>query len=222
MKNKWLAKAGLKQVNTWAKDGLTNDGIYQAMGVSQSTFYRYRRNNPEFAQAIDSGRKKIKSATTVNNGNDYWLTKDGLAEVQKMCEKGCTNEQLAAKLSISLSTFYRWQKDKKDFRKAVFSGKVEANSKVVDSLYSLCFARELTEERAIKCKEVYYDDKDRRCEKEYVEVVTLKRVLQPNFSAIAMWINNRIPDEFKRNAGKELLDKERFEHDKKRAEENDW
>ena len=46
--------------------------------------------------------------------------------------------------------------------------------------------------------------------------------IPPDTMAMAIWLNNRKPGSWRRNAGKERLDRERFEHDKKIDEKKYW
>ena len=41
---------------------------------------------------------------------DYWLSTDGLLQIQSWASKGYTNLQIAAKIGISETVFYRWCK----------------------------------------------------------------------------------------------------------------
>jgi hypothetical protein len=68
--------------------------------------------------------------------------------------------------------------------------------------------------KAFKCKEIYYDEEGRRCETEVIRSVEIDEFIPPDTMAIAIWLNNRRPDKWRRNANKEKLDEKKFLHEK--------
>lgn len=55
-KEYWTMGDGLIRVAGWARDGLTNEDIYKNMGISFSTFRRWRNDYEQFAEALKKGR----------------------------------------------------------------------------------------------------------------------------------------------------------------------
>ena len=48
----------IQQCETLAAQGLTNEQISAAMGIGQSTFYKNKRENKEFEEALMRGRAR--------------------------------------------------------------------------------------------------------------------------------------------------------------------
>lgn len=98
--------------------------------------------------------------------------------------------------------------------KPLKKGKEIVDYEVQNSLYKKCVGHYAKVGKAFKCKEVYYDDEGRRCEREEVKTVKVDEFIPPDTMAIAIWLNNRKPESWRRNANKEQLDEQRFEHEK--------
>jgi hypothetical protein len=43
----------------WARDGLTNKQIFENLGISEASFYKYLRLYPEFLNALKAGRTPV-------------------------------------------------------------------------------------------------------------------------------------------------------------------
>ena len=51
----WLTGDKLKLVKGWARDGFKNEEIAEQIGVSMSTFYRWKKDYSEFRDALKEG-----------------------------------------------------------------------------------------------------------------------------------------------------------------------
>lgn len=111
----------------------------------------------------------------------------------KLCLLGATNKELAAYFDVAVSTIIAWRKFHSAFGDAVKRGKKIADMEVAHSLYQSCLDRIVTTRQAIKCKEVYYDDKGKRVEKERVELVTVEKHIPADFRSQQYWLRNRNP-----------------------------
>lgn len=49
---KWLENDSLIRIQGWARDGLTNDQIAENMGIGLTTFYKWKNEYTEFANAL--------------------------------------------------------------------------------------------------------------------------------------------------------------------------
>ncbi|MCD8010939.1 MAG: helix-turn-helix domain-containing protein [Lachnospiraceae bacterium] len=62
----WLTSEGLTLLEGWARDGLTNEQIAENMGISESTFYKWKKEHPEISQALKEGKavvdRKVENA----------------------------------------------------------------------------------------------------------------------------------------------------------------
>ncbi len=137
-----------------------------------------------------------------------------LDAVSTWCRAGVLEKDIAKKLGISVSTFESYKLQHPEFLEALKNGREDADDQVEAALFEKCIGKHYYEQVAFKCKEVYYDEQDRRCEREEIKITEVKRFMTPETMAQLAWLNNRRPDRWRRNAGKERLDEKKFEHDK--------
>lgn len=58
--DKWLKKKNLEQITAWARNKNYNiSDIASLMGISASTFYEWKKNNPEIEAAFEEGRRVL-------------------------------------------------------------------------------------------------------------------------------------------------------------------
>lgn len=58
--DKWLKKKNLEQITKWARNKNYNiSDIASLMGISASTFYEWKKNNPEIEAAFEEGRRVL-------------------------------------------------------------------------------------------------------------------------------------------------------------------
>jgi hypothetical protein len=129
---------------------------------------------------------------------------------------------IAAKFGVAETSFNQYKKDHPELVEALKNSKEIADYNVENSLYKKCVGHYAKEERAFKCKSVYYDEEGRRCEREELKKIEVDVFIPPDTTAMAIWLNNRKPKSWRRNAGKEKLDEEKFEHDKHIDEKKYW
>jgi hypothetical protein len=140
--------------------------------------------------------------------------KDKLFLIEMWCREGMLEKDIAKKLKVSVSTFEEYKKKHPELSEALKRNKELADYEVENSLYKKCTGHYAKEDRAFKCKEVYYDEEGRRCEREVVKTVEVDVFIPPDTMAIAIWLNNRKPSMWRKNANKEKLEREKFEHEK--------
>lgn len=140
--------------------------------------------------------------------------KERLFEIEMWGRDGLLEKDIVKKLGIGQSTFETYKQKYPELREALKKGKEVVDYEVENSLYKKCVGHYAQEGKAFKCKEVYYDEEGRRCEREVVKVAQVDVFIPPDTMAIAIWLNNRRPDKWRRNANKEKLDEKRFEHEK--------
>lgn len=59
-KSKWeQVKDKLVLVEGWARDGLTDIQIAEKLGISQDTFYKYKKKYPEFSESLKKGKEIV-------------------------------------------------------------------------------------------------------------------------------------------------------------------
>ena len=54
-RGEWLTSDKLKLVKGWARDGLKNEEIAERIGIAPSTFYTWKKESPEFLEALKEG-----------------------------------------------------------------------------------------------------------------------------------------------------------------------
>lgn len=57
--NDWLEPNKLLMVEAWARDGYTDEEIFTKMGISNSTFYEWKKKSPEFNEALKRGKEVV-------------------------------------------------------------------------------------------------------------------------------------------------------------------
>lgn len=148
--------------------------------------------------------------------------KPNLFLIEHWVRDGLTDEQIAKRLNIAYSTFRLYIKEHKELSAALKKNKEIVDYEVEESLYKKCIGTYAQETRAFKCKEEYYDEEGRLCKREVVKTVEVDVFIPPDTMAIAIWLNNRKPESWRRNAGKERLDEQKFEHEKKIDSKKYW
>lgn len=127
---------------------------------------------------------------------------------------GLTDEQIAKRLNVAYSTFRLYVDKYPELSATLKKNKEIVDYEVEESLYKKCVGSYAREAKAYKLKDIYYDDDGNKCQTERVEVVEIDTFIPPDTMAIAIWLNNRKPGSWRRNAGKERLDEKKFEHEK--------
>ena len=141
--------------------------------------------------------------------------KEKLFLIQMWSREGMLEKDIAKKLGVAVSTFEQYKLDHPELTEALKSSKEIADFNVENSLYKKCIGHYVKVGKAFKCKEVYYDENGNRCENEEIKTVEVDEFIPPDTMAIAIWLNNRKPQSWRRNANKEKLEEDKFKHDKK-------
>lgn len=55
--NEWLTPENKTRIRGWCLDGLIDKQIYKNMGVSRTTFYKWKSENSEFADLLKRGKE---------------------------------------------------------------------------------------------------------------------------------------------------------------------
>lgn len=134
---------------------------------------------------------------------DYWLTEDGLLRIEGWARDGCTYEEIAKqKLHISTSTLCVWQHKYPEIDKAL-----KECGEVVDRKV----------EKSLLKRSLGYNYKEKKTTTKIVggvEVVKkeeFEKHMPPDVTACAIWLNNRKPQQFRRNHNVEKLKEKELE-----------
>ena len=128
-----------------------------------------------------------KNSSTV----DKWLTEDGLLLLQCWARDFSLGD-IANKIGISSKTLIDWRKKYHEIDKAISEGKEVVDYKVENALLKVALGYTTTETKTI----ISPPDKDgnRR-----IRVEKTEKEIAPNPTAIMCWLNNRKPEQWKRN-----------------------
>ena len=55
----WLTEDGLKQIQSWFRDGLTDIQVAKNMGISKTTFYDWMNKYPAISDAVKKGKQPV-------------------------------------------------------------------------------------------------------------------------------------------------------------------
>ena len=123
-----------------------------------------------------------------------WITPEGLIKLQGWSRDGLSDEQLAEKMGIHVSTLYDWKNDHSEIAEALREGKEIPDRKVENALYQRCFDHTVKIAKTFKVKETGYDDNGKRWEREHLENGFDEVAIPADTKAQQFWLSNRKPD----------------------------
>lgn len=118
-----------------------------------------------------------------------WLTKDSLLLLESYAREGLTDDQIAQKMGIGRSTFYRWQVENKDIRDAIKRGKAPVDVAVENALYKSATGYTKRVKKPMKLRQ--------KGGVEIVEYVEEEIYVPPQVTAQIFWLKNRRPDRWR-------------------------
>lgn len=154
--------------------------------------------------------------------SEKWLNKSGLEKIEKWAKAGLSDRQIAKNMGISRSTLYEWKKKYSDISDALERGKTVINEEVENALLKKALGYTYTEQVVVKTKQIYYDDRNNKCQKEEVVVMDVEKEVPADITAIKFWLINRERERWSDNPTKVEIDKEMLELKKKQADKDEW
>ena len=143
-------------------------------------------------------RKADRRGCAIANGKyQEWLTDDGLTCIEGWAREGLTDVQIAAKMGIASTTFYRWQQEHGEFREALKKGKAPVDIQVENALLKRALGYSYTETTTdfeLIDTGMSDDDGNPIMEKRIKNVRSVKKEVAPDVGAAAFWLKNRRPD----------------------------
>ena len=128
------------------------------------------------------------------------MTEDGLLCIEGWAREGLTDAQIAAKIGISSTTFYRWQQEHEEFRQALKKGKAPVDTQVENALLKRAlgysYTETITDFELIDTGQVDENGKP-IMEKKIKNVRSVKKEVAPDVGAAAFWLKNRRPDRWR-------------------------
>ena len=122
------------------------------------------------------------------------------AQVEKLCQLGATDSEIADFFGVSVRTIHRWKIEHEEFCHSIKSGKEKADERVERSLYQKATGYDYTEEQAIKIKVEQH--------KEEVEVVQITKHAPADTTAAIFWLKNRRKDQWRDKQEHEVTGKD--------------
>ena len=106
---------------------------------------------------------------------DYWITREGLTEIEGMARDGLTDKQMAHNIGIAESTLNEWKNRFPEFKESLKRGKEVVDRQVENALLKTALGFYYTEEQVTNSG----------------GVVTTKKYAKPNTTAQIFWLKNR-------------------------------
>jgi transcriptional regulator with XRE-family HTH domain len=127
-----------------------------------------------------------------------------LERIPKWRKDGLTEEQVAKRLGIAYSSLKQYKNQYSALMAALKEGENELIEQLEESLYKRAMGYEYEETEIIVSKDGNKPTK----------VKKVKKYLAPDTTALIFALTNLKKEKWRRNANKEELDKEKFEHEK--------
>jgi len=126
-----------------------------------------------------------------------WLEPDKLILLEGWARDGLTDKQIAYNIGISEQTLNVWKKTYPSFSESLKRGKEVVDRMVENALLQKALGYKDTVRKAIKCKEVIYDNGKRVSEKEHIEYADEEIYVPPDTTAAIFWLKNRKQEEWR-------------------------
>ena len=147
--------------------------------------------------------------------------------VRKWREDGAGLDEIADKLDISRTTLFKYQKEHPDFADALKRGREIVDSEVENSLKKECIGY-MYEETTTTTTAIINELTGEITDLKKVETKTTKKYARPSVTAIAYYLNNRLPNKWKNrvvtvledenNDDKTIKEMEQYFADKRRSQ----
>lgn len=140
-----------------------------------------------------------------------WLTDNNLTRIEGWARDGLRNEDIAAKMGVSPSTFYEYVKKYSEISDAIKRGKAPVDFEVENAMLKSALGHKETVRKPIRLRTTRRKD-GMEITEEHVEYFDEEVYIPPQVSAQIFWLKNRKPDiwrdkkELTTNAALEKLD----------------
>lgn len=120
--------------------------------------------------------------------------KDKLILVEGWARDGLTNEQIAEKLGIGKTTFYKYLEEHVELSELLKRGKEVVDTEVENALLQKALGGKEKLLKPVKLKQVIYSDAGKKL-KEFEEIVMVEEevLITPDTTAQIFWLKNRKP-----------------------------
>lgn len=202
-KEYWASEEGLRQLEAWTEEKLTDVQIADNIGIARSTLGEWKKKNPMIADALDFSEEKANRKKF-----EYWMSPDGMLLVRAWARDGLIDSELADKLGVSRSTLSAWKNKFPAFKSLLEKTKEIVDVEAENTLIKLSKGYTYTEQTAIKVKTEWYDpDTGRKTlTTEEVIVVDLQKMQPASEKSLIFFLKNRVPKRWKEKQVIEVTD----------------
>lgn len=116
-----------------------------------------------------------------------------LPYVKALRINGAEEAFVAKSLGISTSAYKRYKKLYPEFKEAVEVDRDKADIMVEEALLKSATGYTVKVKKAFKLKDIHYDERGKKIEKERLELFEEEQAVPPNLSAQTYWLKNRCP-----------------------------
>lgn len=109
---------------------------------------------------------------------DYWITEEGLIEIEGWARDGLTDKQISHNIGVNEATLNRWKSKYPSIMQALKDGKEVVDRQVENAMLKSALGFMYEEETVTNAG----------------EVVTTRKYSKPNVTAQIFWLKNRKPD----------------------------
>lgn len=120
-----------------------------------------------------------------------------LTLVEGWAREGLTDEQISKNLGISKTSLYKYKEEHIELFELLKKGKEIIDYEVENALLKKALGFKETVKKAIKVKNVEYDNGRRLKETEDIVMVDEEIFVQPDTTAQIFWLKNRKPDRWR-------------------------
>ena len=135
-----------------------------------------------------------------------WLEPDNLLRLSAWARDGLTDEDIAKKININVSTLYEWKKKYPEINEALKNGKEIADIAVENALYKRAIGYTYVETTR-ELQTVIDPDTGEKTQKLVVTKEVTKEVI-PDTTAQIYWLSNRQNAKWRRNPDTDVDNKE--------------
>ncbi len=144
------------------------------------------------------------------------------ADILKWLNEGLYEKDIIKRLCIGKTTWEKYKNEYSELAELLKSGRQHQIAEVEASLFKTATGYTYTEQQAFKLKRVFWDENDRRCEEERIEVQEVQKYKPGETGAASFYLINRDRKNWGVNPALIDLRREQFEHQKKMDEENNF
>lgn len=121
-----------------------------------------------------------------------------LEEIKGWARDGATEEEIAKKLRIAISTLYEYKKEFSEFSESLKCARAY-DDEVVNALHKNTLGGIIKLQKPFKCKKKYFENGKLVREEEVIVTAEEEIYITPDTKAQMYWLNNRVPSKWKMN-----------------------